>query len=237
MSAVPNLSRSHPSEDVLHGLATRAMAFTGADGLAIALDRGDGMVCEASIGAAPAIGAKVGPGSTLSEKCIREATTVIYSREADETGVAYSTILAPIILDSRAIGICAAFANRANAFTHLHLEALTATAAAVVRCDSAQPDPVSRVGTVADTPRPPALNSEILKEMEGQIAEFAVWERRRARTALVLKFGIAVLLLCGFGSALAPERVAAWVAPIVNRLHHSPHQELRRPTGGDRASR
>src|SRR4051794_19571241 len=101
MSAVPDISLPHPAADILHAMAARAMAFTAADGLAIALDHGDGIVCAASTGEAPAVGAKVGPGSTLSEKCIREATPVTYSRAADESGGAYSTILAPILFDAR----------------------------------------------------------------------------------------------------------------------------------------
>jgi hypothetical protein len=237
MSAVPNISIAHPDADLLQALAARAMAFTAADGLAIALADGDGMVCAASTGEAPAVGAKVGPGSKLSEKCIREATPVTYSRAADESGGAYSTILAPILLDTRAVGLCVAFANRANAFTDAHLTALTETAAAVCRHDE---EPVPVDGTVdaefTDTPAPLALNPEILKEVEDQIADFALRERRRVRMAAAVKFGVAILLLCGFGTALAPERVAAWVAPIVERLH-SPNQEVRHSARGDRASR
>jgi hypothetical protein len=237
MSAVPNIRSPHPSADALHALAARAVAFTDADGLAIALDRGAGMVCEASIGIAPAIGEKVGPGSVLSEKCIREATTVTYTREADATGDAYSTILAPIMRDARAIGLCAAFANRANAFTDPHLAVLTETAAAVCRYDDPRPVPVNRETEPVDTIDPRALNPEIVKGLEAQIAEFAVSERRRVRIAIAVKCGVVALLVGGLGASLVPDRVTTWVAPILERLHHSPNQQLRQATGGDRASR
>jgi len=223
---VPNISFSYPGSDVLHALAFRAVASTQADGLAIALDRGSGMLCEASTGAAPAVGTTVGPGSTLSETCIREGRVVAYTREADETGDAYSTVLAPIILESRAIGLCAAFANRANAFTDEHIAALKETAAAVCR-----------ITETVDVPAPAGLSADILREMEDQIAEFAASERRRQRMAITVRFGVVLLLAFALTVSFAPERLAAWVSPIVKRLHLAPNKQPRYRTGDNRAIR
>ena len=239
MSAVPDFGLSDSGADVLRALAARAMAAMDADGLAIALDRGDGMVCEASSGEAPAVGAKVGPGSTLSDQCIREATLVAFSRDAGESGDAYSTVLAPIIWESRAIGLCVAFANRANAFADAHMAALAATATAVCRYGLKRSSPAGAEvrDDPTDMPAPGLVDADLLKGIEDQITEFAALERRRSRKAMAVKCAVVALLLCGLGASFVPDRVNAWLAPIIQRLQRPPQHDPSRSPGSDRASR
>src|SRR6202142_3310362 len=64
-------------DEVLHLVSERALAITGADGVAIALAEGDDVFCRASTGLlAPPVGAKLNPDSGFSGACFRTGLIV-----------------------------------------------------------------------------------------------------------------------------------------------------------------
>jgi N-acetylmuramoyl-L-alanine amidase len=59
-------------DEVLHLVAERALAITGADGVAIAMAEGNAIVCRASVGTiAPDTGVRLDPNSGFSGACLR----------------------------------------------------------------------------------------------------------------------------------------------------------------------
>ena len=196
--------------EFLQALASRALAALDAEGLAIALKQGDDIVCEASVGAAPKEGTKLDAGSVLSARCMRTAEPVVDSRPANGGAAAYSILLVPIVQNAEAIGLCAAFAARENAFTAEHVASLADTARSVLELRAPRPVP-----SIA---KPPEFDPQSLEQVEAQIAGFARAEKRRVRTALAMKIAGAVVVLCALGASMMPDRVAAWVAPVVRRF-------------------
>src|SRR5437868_5454964 len=70
-------------DEVLHLVAHRALAITGADGIAIALAEGEEIICRASAGTiAPDPGARLDPNSGFSGACLR-TRQVICCADAD----------------------------------------------------------------------------------------------------------------------------------------------------------
>jgi hypothetical protein len=68
----------HPHlESSLQFLAEQAMVFTGASGAAVALSRGEDMICRASVGSdAPGVGARFQMGSGFSGECVRSGVSL-----------------------------------------------------------------------------------------------------------------------------------------------------------------
>ncbi len=82
--------------------------------------------------------------------------------------------------------------------------------------------------------KPPEFDPQSLENVEAQIADFALAEKRRARTVLVVKIAGVIVALCALGASMMPERVEGWVAPIIRRFEHraTPAQP---PRGGGTA--
>jgi putative methionine-R-sulfoxide reductase with GAF domain len=113
-------------------VAERALAFTSASGAAIALSEGAGeeeMICRASAGEAPSLGARLHVGSGFSGECIRRGillrcddaeTDLRVDRESCRALGIRSMVAVPIGLGSRVIGLLEVFSPLANAFNGDH---------------------------------------------------------------------------------------------------------------------
>lgn len=199
------------------------MKATGADGIAIALKIGSDIICKASVGIAPAEGSKVEGESTWSARCIREAQPISFSQSDERPGLSYSAILVPLLHAGRAIGCCAAFAQRADAFAPEHVHALVAIAASAVLSvtPEATQKPAPTIELKSEEPqRTQGMSAERLKEIEAELAAFAAFEKRRERKIIAAKWIFAVLFVLALAGSFVPDRVLSWVQPIVNG-HHS----------------
>jgi putative methionine-R-sulfoxide reductase with GAF domain len=112
-------------ESALQLIAERSGAFTGADGSAIALAENRGMVCRASSGDAPPIGATLEIGSGFSGYCARTGflqrcdeaeTDPRVDRESCRLLGIRSMIAVPIRLGETVIGLLEVFSSKAHAF-------------------------------------------------------------------------------------------------------------------------
>ncbi|MGB9104701.1 MAG: GAF domain-containing protein, partial [Terriglobales bacterium] len=103
----------------------RVRNVTRATGAAIALEDGGAVVCRASSGNAPAIGARLDPNSGLSGECIRAGEIVrCEDTETDPRADRLvcrklelrSIVIVPVRVQGRPAGVLEAFSSRAHAF-------------------------------------------------------------------------------------------------------------------------
>jgi GAF domain-containing protein len=132
-------------------IAERAQIFTSANGSAIALSENNAMVCRASAGDAPPIGAKLDIRSGFSGYCARTGflqrcddaeSDLRVDREGCRSLGIRSIIAVPIRLGETVIGLLEVFSSRAHAFNDRHgtiLQRLAdTTLAAVNRAERAR---------------------------------------------------------------------------------------------------
>lgn len=108
----------------LQAAAQNLMTLTSADGAAVALRRGEQIVCRASVGAAPPRGAPVSD-SGLSGECLRQRTVVWcrdtesdprVNREACQRLRLRSTVLVPVLRHGAVEGMVEVFSARPDIF-------------------------------------------------------------------------------------------------------------------------
>ncbi len=125
--------------DRVRGLAEfgwRALALSGADGLAVALPAGGEIVCAASFGMAPPAGVIIQPDAGLAGECLRTSEPVQCGDAAHDCRIPprvaeqgfRSAALVPVLVSERAIGLIAAFSCYPYAFGEDHLVLLHARA-------------------------------------------------------------------------------------------------------------
>jgi TPR repeat protein/putative methionine-R-sulfoxide reductase with GAF domain len=132
-------------------IAERSQIFTGANGAAVALSENHEVVCRASAGDAPPVGAKLDISSGFSGYCARTGflqrcddaeTDLRVDRESCRSLGIRSIIAVPIRLGETVIGLLEVFSSRAHAFNDRHgtiLQRLAdTTLAAVNRAERAQ---------------------------------------------------------------------------------------------------
>lgn len=116
-------------DSALQLIAERSRAFTMAEGAAIAIAEGRDMVCRASAGDAPPIGAKLDIGSGFSGYCARTGflqrcddaeTDSRVDREGCRALGIRSIIAVPIRLGESVIGLLEVFSSRPHAFNDRH---------------------------------------------------------------------------------------------------------------------
>jgi GAF domain-containing protein len=110
-------------------IAERVRAFTQAEGSAIALSENHDMVCRASAGDAPPIGAKLAIGTGFSGYCVRTGflqrcddaeTDTRVDRESCRVLGIRSMIAVPIRLGETVIGLLEVFSSTTHAFNDRH---------------------------------------------------------------------------------------------------------------------
>jgi len=116
-------------DSALQLIAERSRTFTMAEGSAIAIAEGRDMLCRASAGDAPPIGAKLDIGSGFSGYCARTGylqrcddaeTDPRVDREGCRALGIRSMIAVPIRLGETVIGLLEVFASRPHAFNERH---------------------------------------------------------------------------------------------------------------------
>lgn len=127
-------------------LVERAQALTRASGAAIALAQGSEMVCRASSGDAPPLGARLQIGSGFSGACVRTAklqrcddaeTHPLVDRETCRHLGIRSMIAAPIIVNGVVIGLLEVFSPTAYSFQEGDAAALSRLSEMIGRTVSA----------------------------------------------------------------------------------------------------
>jgi N-acetylmuramoyl-L-alanine amidase/putative methionine-R-sulfoxide reductase with GAF domain len=113
-------------DDVLHLVAERAMAITGADGVAIAFAEGDAIVCRASVGKiVPDAGVRLDPNSAFSGACFRTGSVVRCDDAENDTRVsvqacrrlgALSIVAVPLVGRTSVLGLIEAFSTEVRTF-------------------------------------------------------------------------------------------------------------------------
>ena len=121
-------------DEVLQLVAERALALTGADGVAIALAEGDEIICRASSGEiAPDAGARLDPNSGFSGACLRSGQIIRcddaesdprVNVQASRTLGARSMVAVPLAGQRGAIGLIEAFSYDAFAFNDSDVRSL-----------------------------------------------------------------------------------------------------------------
>jgi len=121
-------------DDVLQLVAERALAITGADGVAIALAEGEEIVCRGSAGAiAPDAGARLDPNSGFSGACFRSGEVIRCDDAEHDARVnlqaalllgARSMVAVPLAGQNCVIGLLEAFSYDAYGFNDSDVRSL-----------------------------------------------------------------------------------------------------------------
>jgi TPR repeat protein len=173
-------------EAALQFLVDRSQALTRASGAAIALAQATEMVCRASSGDAPPLGARLQSGSGFSGACVRTAklqrcddaeSHALVDRESCRLLGIRSMIAAPIIVNGVVIGLLEVFSPVAYSFQEGDAAALTRLAEMIGKL-------VSGSLNVTAEPEPTA---------ETEPRRF--WKRELTRTELVLSVAAGLLVL------------------------------------------
>jgi N-acetylmuramoyl-L-alanine amidase len=139
-------------DEVLQLVADRALMVTGADGVAVALVEGTGIVCRASAGkTAPERGARLDPHSGFSGACLRNGVVVrcddseLDSRvnpQACQRLGARSMVAVPLSAPQAVVGIMEAFSSEPFGFNDCDVRCLTLLAALIM--DAMNPEEENR---------------------------------------------------------------------------------------------
>ncbi len=122
-------------DEVLHLVSERALAITGADGVAIALAEGNEILCRASVGAiAPDVGARLNPDSGFSGACFRTGLIVRCDDAQKDPRVdpevcrsmgLRSMVAVPLMTEHGVIGLLGAFCTEAFGFNDSDVRSLS----------------------------------------------------------------------------------------------------------------
>jgi N-acetylmuramoyl-L-alanine amidase len=131
-SAMP--SQRFVPDEVLQLISERALAITGADGIAIALAQGDQVRCRASAGKmAPDVGARVDPNSGFSGACFRTGLIIRCDDTEKDPRVdqvacrrigVRSMVAVPILAEQGAVGLIAAFCRETHGVSDADVRSL-----------------------------------------------------------------------------------------------------------------
>ena len=168
-------------DEVLHLITERALSLTGAGGAALAFLTDGKMICLACAGEpALLLGSTVDAKQGLSGECVSSGQMVgcedaesdpRVDREICRTLGIGSILAAPILSDSRVVGLLEVFSPRPRAFTEIHEIALNQLVEIVPTAHSAAVPPqdaASRVATTVAGESTPAIDSITIRE--------TVWE-------------------------------------------------------------
>jgi len=207
-SHVEDLGNKLPA--ALEFLADRARLLTAASGAAVALGKGEEMVCQASAGEAPGIGARFKVGSGFSGECVRTAkmqrcddaeTNPLVDRESCRALGIRSMVAVPLLTSGMVVGLLEVFSPQAYAFEESDLVALDRLAEIIIQA----------------IPTPPSRQTEAPASQEQAVQEKSVPRETILRVAAV------VLILAAIGASVTllmrteQAAPAATVAPPSRR--------------------
>ncbi len=124
----------------LLSITQAARERTGADGAALALADPEEVVCRASSGTAPAVGARLNGSSGLSGECLRNGSVISSADARNDSRVdpaiasqlkLGSFLAVPILLQGSVTGLIEVISSRPAAFSNVHREVLQRLAAIV----------------------------------------------------------------------------------------------------------
>ncbi len=161
-------------DEVLQLVADRAVALTGANGVAIALAEGGDIICRASSGTiAPDKRAKLNPNSGFSGACFRtgqivrcddtETDSRVNVQAARRLGTR-SMVAVPLIGRDGTVGLIEAFSSKAYAFQDSNIRSLNLLAELILGAMK----PEEKTRTVEIVPQFPAPAEEPLVENSSQ---------------------------------------------------------------------
>ncbi|HUK46581.1 MAG TPA: N-acetylmuramoyl-L-alanine amidase [Terriglobales bacterium] len=154
-------------DDVLRLVAARAMAITGADGVAVALARENAIVCRASIGKiAPDPGVRLDPNSGFSGACLRNGQTVRCDDSETDSRVnaqacralgTRSMVAVPLMARARVIGLIEAFSSETHGFNESDVKSLNLLGELILA--AIHPEEEDRLAQLAEQilPKPPEV--------------------------------------------------------------------------------
>jgi hypothetical protein len=164
-------------DEVLQLVTECALSLTGATGAALAFLTDDKMICRAQAGApAPPLGAPVDTRQGLSGECVRTGLLVSCEdmendpRVDPEIGRALgigSLMAAPIMDDSRVLGLLEVFSPRPRAFTEAHAAVLGRLIEMIPAADREKAQPEE---TQPETPVEPAAFSGVFQTPASEMA-------------------------------------------------------------------
>jgi TonB family protein len=171
---------------VLNEIVEHARLATGATAAAIALARGDEIVCRATTGAnAPDLGVQLNVHSGLSGACVQskdwqrcddtETDSRVDAEVCRDLGVR-SILVFPVMREGELLGIFEIFSPRPNAFTDREIQTLEALSRSIV-------NNVNRADDVLALPVFPATSSET--ENSAGVEELHEVDPSRASSALI----------------------------------------------------
>jgi N-acetylmuramoyl-L-alanine amidase len=213
-------------DEVLQLVAERAVAMTGADGVAIALAEGEAIVCRGSAGGiAPDAGARLDPRSGFSGACIASRQVVRCDDSETDLRVdpfacrnlgARSMVAVPLLAKNTVIGLIEAFSTEAFGFNDRDIRSLSLLAELILA--ALKPEEEDRLaeisrGVVAPRstviqPEPPAVavaeseNTNLVlaksprPQLEG-VSKYEATESARPGLAMVLVLVLFAAVLGG----------------------------------------
>ena len=194
-------------------LANRTRLLTRASGTAIALAAGDEMVCRASSGDAPPVGARFHVGAGFSGECVRTGklqwcedseTDELVDRESCRALGIRSMIAYPVLSSGEVIGLIEVFSAQANSFEEGDAVALGRLSDIVAQVGSppAIPEPAESL-EITDEPAPVVVEPAVEPAREAQVV---VEEPSFRRETLLLITAIALIVLAIGASVVALMR-------------------------------
>ncbi len=212
--------------EVLQLVAERAVAITGADGVAIALAENNEIVLRAAAGTVrPDVGARIDRDSTFSGACFRTAETVIcndtetYARvnlQACRCLGARSMIAVPLCGGTRRIGLLQAFSAQPFGFDDNDARNLSRLAELVLGALTLEDEERFAESAQAAAAKLEAAPSEPEAEPAAEagkpVEELRSMTRRPGRLVVLLCIVIAAALLAGVSWKLKPLH---WASKIV----------------------
>jgi N-acetylmuramoyl-L-alanine amidase len=162
-------------DEVLQLVAERALAITGADGVAVALAEGDAIICRGSAGEiAPDPGARLDPNSGFSGACFRTRCIIRCDDAENDPRVnvqaarrlgARSMVAVPLVGQHSVIGLLEAFSYDAYGFNDSDVRSLNLLAELILA--AMRPEEEDRMAEIADrvatqTPGSPATAEAVV---------------------------------------------------------------------------
>lgn len=159
-------------DEVLQLVADRAMTVTGADGVAVALVDGSGIVCRASAGKiAPEQGARLDPYSGFSGACLRTGEIVRcddsekdkrVSAEACRRLGTRSMVAVPLATSQAIIGVLEAFSTEPLGFNDSDVRSLSLLSELIL--DAMKPEEEYRLAEISQRVVSPASPRPLVQE-------------------------------------------------------------------------
>jgi GAF domain/PilZ domain len=138
------------SDEALLNLAIKARDFTHADGIAVAMQDSEGIICRASLGFAPDMGVRIQSDRGLSGECLRTGEIVVcYDSQNDprvDAAVARdlnmrSAVIVPIGRHESPVGLLEVFFDNPRAFNEATVYALQELVSSFFLSSEKPPEP------------------------------------------------------------------------------------------------